>query len=323
MLTLVLTFSPFPSLRLYFFPLPQKPDHFFFIIVQLCNEISAKTHRFYVKYVAPRILESPNVKSVLEVRMRKSKSDVEALIVQGLQACLAAAVSYCRRLISQQKSGCYKPRDDSVVLDTERGSDWAPLCSFVDSLLATAACTLLGANLDRFLHVSSPFLYSLCAPPLSYLLAIHSCPISRYCPSLITPRLLISSLFSPPPPPPRRQLFGVQVHTVVVAHLRKMTGGISNVGAALLARDLSELTSTIHLFHLTKLDQMFADLQALCNIFFVQPGSVRALLTEGSKLSKVDPQTVFAFAQLRADFEKNKQLIVSQLFFVPQQQQRT
>ncbi len=132
----------------------ERPDHFFFVVVQLSNEISAKAHRFYVKYVAPRIADSPNVRSVLEMRMHHSKADVEKRIILGLQACLLAATNYCRRLLSQQKSNAYKPRDENTVLDADRVSAWSPMCAFVDSLLATALCTLLGSNLDRFLHVS-------------------------------------------------------------------------------------------------------------------------------------------------------------------------
>ncbi len=133
--------------------------------------------------------------------------------------------------------------------------------------------------------------------------------------------LIISSPLPPylPVCQSNSQLFGVHVHSVVMEHLKKMTGSISNLGAALLARDVQELVATIKGFHLTKLDQLFGDLQALCNIFFVQPSSVRALLTEGSKLSKIDPQTIVDFIKLRADFASNKTLLMSQLSFVTPQ----
>jgi hypothetical protein len=108
-------------------------------------------------------------------------------------------------------------------------------------------------------------------------------------------------------------VYGTQVYALVVDHVRRHCGGVSTLGAPLLRRDITVLSGAIAEMRLPKLDALFADLRALCDLFFVPLTSLRALVTEGSRLSGLPAAILLEFARLRADYAGNKALVNAQL----------
>ncbi|PIA17817.1 exocyst complex component Sec10 [Coemansia reversa NRRL 1564] len=91
---------------------------------------------------------------------------------------------------------------------------------------------------------------------------------------------------------------GNALHRVLMEHLRKYVVSIG--GGLVLAKDVSRYREVITSFGVPALNDKFAVLQDISNIFLVQPTALKSLLDEGP-LSRLDRATLQAFVQMRED----------------------
>ncbi|KAI9479330.1 exocyst complex component Sec10-like protein [Coemansia mojavensis] len=91
---------------------------------------------------------------------------------------------------------------------------------------------------------------------------------------------------------------GNALHEMLMEHLRKFV--VSVAGGLVLAKDVSRYRETISGFGIAALNDKFAVLQDISNIFLVQPSALKSLLEEGP-LARQDRATVQAFVQMRED----------------------
>lgn len=115
-------------------------------------------------------------------------------------------------------------------------------------------------------------------------------------------------------------VFGSQLYAVTVEHLRRHCGGVATLGAPLLRRDVTLLAAAVGQMRLPRLDALFSDLNALCDLFIIPATSLRALATEGTRLGALPPAVLMDFVRLRADYNSNKALINAQLSVLVQEQ---
>ncbi|KAJ2079970.1 Exocyst complex component 5 [Coemansia sp. RSA 988] len=91
---------------------------------------------------------------------------------------------------------------------------------------------------------------------------------------------------------------GNALHRILMEHLRKYV--VSVAGGLVLAKDVSRYREAITSFGVPALNDKFAVLQDISNIFLVQPTALKSLLDEGP-LSRLDRATLQAFVQMRED----------------------
>jgi hypothetical protein len=108
-------------------------------------------------------------------------------------------------------------------------------------------------------------------------------------------------------------VLAMRVHGAILAHLKKMQ--VSGIGAAVLAKDVKTIQESMKMLHLPAVDELFNNLLVLCNVFFVTPDNIHALLTTTReyKLNKISMQEVHDFLKMRADYNAHKATIIAQL----------
>jgi hypothetical protein len=138
---------------------PEGADIFVLNALKLVNIILEKLHRFYTKYVIPRVADNPNVKSVLEARKKDCIRAAEGKILQALVACQNAMLGFMREAISEQRSNYFKPRDESILLDAKPSPPCVKICETMSQHVQTAMNSLTGLNLDRYLTLLGMQMY--------------------------------------------------------------------------------------------------------------------------------------------------------------------
>eukprot|EP00127_Corallochytrium_limacisporum_P005946 Clim_evm23s215 gene=Clim_evmTU23s215 len=89
-------------------------------------------------------------------------------------------------------------------------------------------------------------------------------------------------------------------HRMLVEHMRSFT--ISSVGGMILSRDMAEYRKTVDEFKVPALDGPFHLLHEVCNVFVMKEENVRAVLDEGSNLSRLPRSFLQSLIAQRADY---------------------
>jgi recyclin-1 len=79
--------------------------------------------------------------------------------------------------------------------------------------------------------------------------------------------------------------FGVRIHRVLYEHILTFT--VNSIGAMFLICDMNEYRKSIKEFGNTYLNEIFDNLQTLCNLFIVMPENLKQVCTEEPYVSKI------------------------------------
>ncbi len=136
-----------------------EPDTFFFKVVSAVNSIAHEMNTHYRNHVSPHLQSDLNMKSRGRSYNRESLRTVEMKLLNGLLVCLRSNLRYAERLLSKQRPGDFKPRDETECFDSTEAC--YSVCQFVSTQTSAVLDSLSGGNLDNYLTVFGSNLHSL------------------------------------------------------------------------------------------------------------------------------------------------------------------